>query len=442
MPRAIAAPALEPDVAMPRAPKLCAGGRLNGGQGLDGGRRLALDHRLKIRATSDIALPLSRRCPKRCRRCATLRQLTLTPVYCHSASSTKRRQRMEEMVMTISRRRLLAASAAAPLAAPWIGGTARAEAKQLKISHQFPGGTIDTGDFRDQLCRRFAAELAKRTNGALTAEVYPNSSLVKTVAQYSALRRGALDMSLYPLNYAGGEVSEYNIGFMPGVISSYAQGYAWKKAEIGKRLTALMAEKGAICVTWLWQAGGVASRDAKPVLVPDDVKGKKVRGGSREMDLMLKGAGASVVSMPSNELYAAMQTGTMDVAMTTSTSLISFRLEEIAKSLTTGRVKGFFFVFEPLLMSKGVFDGLPKDQQTAIMEIGAEMEKFGLDKAKADDEEVVKVYDKRGIKAYDIDQAQADKWKAVARETCWKEYAAKSASNAEFLKLSQEVPAA
>jgi len=192
----------------------------------------------------------------------------------------------------------------------------------------------------------------------------------------------------------------------------------------------------------LWQAGGVANRDANAVLTPEDVKGKKVRGGSREMDLMLKGAGASVVSMPSNELYAAMQTGTMDVAMTTSTSLISFRLEEIAKSLTTGRVKGFFFVFEPLLMSRQVFDSLPKDQQTAIMEIGAEMETFGMEKAKADDEEVVKVYAKRGIKAYDLDQAQADKWKAVARDTCWKDYAAKSASNAEFLKLSQEVTAA
>ncbi|HLG48459.1 MAG TPA: TRAP transporter substrate-binding protein DctP [Reyranella sp.] len=343
--------------------------------------------------------------------------------------------------MTITRRRILLATAAAPLAAPWIGGTARAETRKLKISHQFPGGTIDTGDFRDQLVRRFAAELEKKTNGALGAEIYPNSSLVKTVAQYSAIRRGALDMTLYPLNYAGGEVSEYNIGFMPGVVSSYDQGYAWKKAEIGKRLNALMAEKGAVLVTWLWQAGGSASRDAKPILVPEDVKGKKVRGGSREMDLMLKGAGASVVSMPSNELYAAMQTGTMDVCMTTSTSFISFRLEEIAKSLTTARKKSFFFVFEPLLMSKTVFDSLPKDQQTAIMDIGAEMEKFALEKAKADDEAVAQVYEKRGIKTYAIDQAEVDKWKAVAKDTCWKEYADKSASNAEFLKLSQQVSA-
>ena len=64
--------------------------------------------------------------------------------------------------MTNSRRRLLGATAAGPLAAPWIAGTARAEGKQLKISHQFPGGTIDSGDFRDQMCRQFAAASRSR----------------------------------------------------------------------------------------------------------------------------------------------------------------------------------------------------------------------------------------------------------------------------------------
>ena len=80
--------------------------------------------------------------------------------------------------MTITRRRILAATAAAPLAAPWIGGTARAEAKKLKISHQFPSGTLVEGDFRDRLCRRFAAEVEKRTGGALKTSVYAGSSLM------------------------------------------------------------------------------------------------------------------------------------------------------------------------------------------------------------------------------------------------------------------------
>ncbi len=34
-----------------------------------------------------------------------------------------------------------------------------------------------------------------------------------------------------------------------------------------------------------------------------------VRGGSREMDMVLQTAGAAVLSVPSNEIYAAMQTG-------------------------------------------------------------------------------------------------------------------------------------
>ena len=55
------------------------------------------------------------------------------------------------------------------------------------------------------------------------------------MAQYSAIRRGALDMSLYPLTYAGGEVSEINIGLMPAWSARYDQALAWKKAEIGKR---------------------------------------------------------------------------------------------------------------------------------------------------------------------------------------------------------------
>src|SRR5262245_36279979 len=103
---------------------------------------------------------------------------------------------------TISRRSVLAGALTAPaiVASTRLGSAAPAQT--LKISHQFPGGTIDEGDFRDRLCRKFAAELEKRTNGALAAQIYPNSSLMKTVAQFSAVRKGVLDLSLYPISFA------------------------------------------------------------------------------------------------------------------------------------------------------------------------------------------------------------------------------------------------
>ena len=76
--------------------------------------------------------------------------------------------------------------------------------------------------------------------------------------------------------------------------------------------------------------------------------------------MSIKTAGASVITLPSNEIYAAMQTGAMDAAMTSSTSFISFKLEEIAKHLTSGRQRTYWFMFEPLMISKEVFSKLPK----------------------------------------------------------------------------------
>lgn len=340
--------------------------------------------------------------------------------------------------MRLTRRTLISAAIAAP-AVIRIGGRASA-ATTLKISHQFPGGTIDAGDFRDRLVRRFAADVTAKTGGALQFEFYPNSSLMKTNAQFSALRKGALDFSLYPLSYAGGEVPEVNIGLMPSLVSSYAQGLAWKTQPVGTELTNLLADKGVLIITWIWQAGGVASRD-RPLLTPEDAKGQKVRGGSKEMDMVLKTAGAAVLSIPSNELYAAMQTGACDAGITSSTSLISFRLDELSKHLATGNGKSFWFMFEPLLMSKQVFDGLPKDQQAAIVAAGQAQEAFGLEGAKADDIEVEKVFAKAGAKVSKFDDAVLAKWREIARATAWKDYAERTPLSAKLLQLAEQVTA-
>ncbi|MBW8078249.1 MAG: C4-dicarboxylate ABC transporter [Gallionella sp.] len=334
------------------------------------------------------------------------------------------------------RRLLLATAAAVPLAL--FGSRVFAQtASTLKISHQFPGGTLTTGDFRDRLCRKFAAEVERRTQGALKFEVYAGSSLMKTNAQFSSMRKGALDLSLVPLSYAGGEVPETNIGLMPGLVPSYAQGAAWKNAEVGRLLTQVLNEKGIVVVSWIWQAGGIASRTT-PLVSPEDAKGMKVRGGSREMDMVLKEAGASVITLPSNDIYAAMQTGAMDAAMTSSTSLISFRLEEVSKYLTSGRGKSYWFMLEPLMMSKAIFDQLPRAQQDVIMAVGEEMEKFAIEGAKADDQAVADIYAKSGAKVYDLDEAMVKRWQAIARVTAWKDFAGKSESCAKLLKAAEK----
>ncbi|MGH6879140.1 MAG: TRAP transporter substrate-binding protein DctP, partial [Rhizomicrobium sp.] len=76
----------------------------------------------------------------------------------------------------------------------------------LRASHQFPGGT---GDVRDEMVRLIAKE-AHDANVGLTIQVYPGASLFKPGPQWDAMVSGQLDISLYSLDYASGEVPEFS----------------------------------------------------------------------------------------------------------------------------------------------------------------------------------------------------------------------------------------
>jgi TRAP-type C4-dicarboxylate transport system substrate-binding protein len=98
-------------------------------------------------------------------------------------------------------------------------------------------------------------------------------------------------------------------------------------------------------------------------------------------------------------------------------------------------------MLEPLMMSKAIFDKLPKNQQDIILSVGTELEAFGRKGAQDDDIEVAKVYEKAGAKVSKLDIATVGKWRDIARDTAWKDYSAKTATSANLLKLASDVSA-
>jgi TRAP-type C4-dicarboxylate transport system substrate-binding protein len=71
--------------------------------------------------------------------------------------------------------------------------------------------------------------------------------------------------------------------------------------------------------------------------------------------------------------------------------------------------------------------------------VGAELEVFGRDAAKADDKIAAEVYAKAGAKVYDMDEATLKKWQAIARDTAWKDFGDKNESCAALLKAAQKL---
>ena len=324
----------------------------------------------------------------------------------------------------------LGAAATRALARPVLAAGTRV----IKISHQFPANI----DFRDVLARKFAADVEKQTNGALSFQIYPGASLYKPNQQFDAMANGALDMAVYPLAYSGGKLPATNLTLMPALIESYEQGYGWEGAPIGEWLVKYLDDHGVVLVTWIWQGGGVASRD-KAILVPTDVKGLKTRGAGKMIELMLQAAGGSISTFPSTETYNAMRSGVVDALWTSSASLMSFRLQEVAKDVTTARKYTFWYMFEPLLMSKRTYASLSPEQQKIVHAIGHSLQSFALASCKADDAKVAEVFGKAGDHVYDMDKAQFEEWKKLAQTSAWKDFADHVKDGQKLLNMATAV---
>jgi len=210
-------------------------------------------------------------------------------------------------------------------------GIAMARSLTLKVSHQFAAG-----DVRDKMARVFGDKVTEMTNGEVKFRYYPAKSLYKPKEQWDALRKGALDLSVFPLDYASGKVPQLSITLMPCGVTSVAQGMTWRFKPIGKKVEQMMLDNGVRNLVWAWFDGGVGSK-VRQIKLPTDVKGTKLRAAGKKFEFMLREAGASITSMPSSETYHALSTGVLDTMLTSSSSFVSYRLYEVLSYINAPR---------------------------------------------------------------------------------------------------------
>ena len=67
------------------------------------------------------------------------------------------------------------------------------------------------------------------------------------------------------------------------------------------------------------------------------------------------------------------------------------------------------------------------------------MEWFGAVEAKKDDEAVAKVFAAKGATVVDLTADDIAKWRAIAEESAWKDFASKSGETAELLTSARSI---
>lgn len=318
--------------------------------------------------------------------------------------------------MKLFRRNLMALSVAA--LAGLTASTAHAQTV-LKASHQFPGGK---GDIRDEMVQMIARDVAA-ANVDLEIQVFPGSSLYKPNDQWNAVTRGLLDMTSFPLDYASGRHPIFSATLMPGLVGNFDRATRLNDSEFMMDIKKVIEDAGAIVIADAWLSGAFASKKGC-ITSPDTIKGQVIRAAGPAFEEMLVAAGASISSMPSSEIYTGMQTGVLDAANTSSASFVSYRLFEHAKCLTAPGENALWFMYEPVLVSKKVFDGLTPEQQKVILAAGEKAEAYFNEEVRKGDQLMIDTYKKAGVEVVEMSKQDYDAWLAVAKESSYKNFAA------------------
>jgi TRAP-type C4-dicarboxylate transport system substrate-binding protein len=290
----------------------------------------------------------------------------------------------------------------------------------LRASHQFPGGK---GDVRDEMVQMIARDVAA-ANVGLTIQVFPGSSLVKPKEQWKAMLTGQIDISSLPLDYASGFHPEFGATLMPGLVKNHAHARRINDSAFMTDIHSVINKGGIDVLANAWLAGAFGGKD-KCILEPKDVEGMKVRSAGATFAQMWAGAGASIVSIPSSEVYNALQQGVAQGTDTSAGSFVSFRLYEQLTCLTAPGDEALWFMYEPVLVSQRAMAKLNDAQKKALLAASAKAEAYFESESKKLDDKMVDSFTKAGVKVAYMTAAQADAWRAVAAKTSYKNFAEK-----------------
>ena len=316
-----------------------------------------------------------------------------------------------------------ALAACAALALPALG-------QEIKISHQFKANT----DARDKATRVFVEEVGKKDPN-LKFRIYPGSSLnIKPAAQFDALQAGTLEMAVFPMSYAVGKVPEFSVTIMPGTITSLDQALKLKGTPFHRKLQELAEKNNVHLVTWWWTPGGFASK-TREIGGPDTVKGEKMRAADPTFESMLKAAGASVINIPSTEIYPSLQSGVLTSTLTSAETFVSMRLYEQTKFATAGGDYTLWWLLQPLVMSKAAWDKLTPAQRKIFEEAAAKSDEFFAGTQREAVKNMVDTFSKNNNKVRAMTKQEFDAWVALAKKTSWPEFAAISADAKQLLDL-------
>ena len=276
----------------------------------------------------------------------------------------------------------------------------------LKISHWVPASHPLQKALED-----WGAAVEKASGGTIHYQVFPAQQLGKAFDHYDMARDGIADLTYVNPGYQPGRFPIIAAGELPFLMSDAKGGTegldAWYRKYAEKEMKDVK-----FCLAFIHSPSSFHSR-AKKIVVPDDVKGLKIRPADATIANFVTLLGGTNVQSSAPEARDIIERGVADGLTFPWGSLVLFGIDKVTKYHMDAPLYVTTFA---LVMNKDVYSKMSDRQKKAVDDncnteaagrLGEPWGKFedaGIDKVKAES----------GHEVYKLTPEQSAEWKKAA----------------------------
>lgn len=295
----------------------------------------------------------------------------------------------------------LAHRSAALLLALGLGTPLLAGAETLRF-----GGNFTDDHSSSRAMEIFRDALAERTDGDLTAQLFPNMQLGGAGENVDQVSTGAIAGTWIGISYLSRTVPELEALSLPFAFDSREDAFALIDGEVGELLDEKLAERGFTALGYMELGFRHVTNSERPIETIEDFNGLKLRLQPNQTHLdTFRAIGANPVSMDINEVYGALQQGVLDGQENPYSIISTKRLDEVQAHLSD---TGHFYDFIVVVANRDAFQRLSDDEQSAVRETMAEAVAWQRQTAAEEDEAARQELIERGMQFTPVgDEARA-----------------------------------
>jgi tripartite ATP-independent transporter DctP family solute receptor len=277
--------------------------------------------------------------------------------------------------------------------------TAASAEVTLKLAHAAP----DT-DLQQNFSVFFQEQVAARTNGEVTVQIFPQGQLGNDAAMIDGTRSGIIDITMVGLNNFSGLMPESAAFTLPFMFPTRETAYAVLDGEVGQGVLAGFEAHGMKGLGYPENGYRNMTNNRGPIRTPADVVGLQMRvNNSKALNDMFAALGANPQQIPVAELYTALETGVVDSQDHPIGVTLSFKFYEVQDYLSLTQ-----HAYSPLAVAMNLdkFNSLTADQQQVILDVAAEAVDMQRELSIAKEDEMIADLEANGMEVNrDVDGA-------------------------------------